>query len=226
MLITLAKLPGSILGRYNKALLNSPYKTKMATAGFTYMIADCICQAKVEKKDFQDYSPLRSARQASVGAFFAAPSLHVWHSILLPKLVKFCTRNVTKVLLSVFLNETALASYFISCLLFSFESLKTMSVQAGAQNVQNKFIPVFESSMKFWTGISLVNYSLVPIHLRPVFVSCWSMVWQTYVSYISNNKKLQVEAAEIREQEERDLELRFIPDYLPLASYRLASIHG
>lgn len=226
MLTTLAKFPISILGRYNKALLNAPYKTKMATAGITYFIADCICQGKVEKKEIQDYSPLRSARQASVGAFFAAPSLHVWHSILLPKVVKFCTRNAARVMLSVFLNETAFASYFIICLLFSFETLKTMSVKAGADNVQTKFTSVLGASMKFWTWISIVNYSLVPIHLRPVFVSCWSMVWQTYVSYVSNNQKLQAEAALEKEREEREQELRFIPEYLHLQTYRFAGIHG
>lgn len=223
MLNTLAKLPKSFLGRYNNALLNSPYKTKMATAGLTYFIADCICQSKVEKKDFQDYSPVRSARQASVGAFFVAPSLHVWHSILLPKIVKFCSRNVTRILVSVFLNETALASYFISCLLFSFETLKTMSPQAGAQNVQDKFVSVYGASMKFWTGISLINYSIMPVHLRPVFVSCWSMVWQTYVSYASNNKNVEAKSTSISEEEE---ETRFISDLTLLQNFKLASVYG
>lgn len=188
MFKSLIKLPASLLRSYNNSLMTSPYKTKMATAGFTYFLADNICQHHIEKKDLQDYSPVRSLRQASVGAFFAAPSLHVWHSIILPKLVKVCTRNITKVLVSVFLNETVLASYFISCLLFSFEALKHMDVQAGVKNVEKKFVPALEASMKFWTGISFINYGLVPIHLRPVFVSCWSVVWQSYLSYVSNNR--------------------------------------
>lgn len=159
----------------------------MATAGFTYFLSDYICQSKIEKKSLEDYSFTRSLRQGSVGAFFAAPSLHVWHSLILPKIVKFCTNNIAKLCVSVFLNETVLAGYFISCLLFSFETLKTLDVEAGAKNVQDKFVPALESSVKFWTGISFVNYGLVPIHLRPVYVSCWSVVWQSYLSYVSNN---------------------------------------
>jgi len=186
------KLPSTILSKYNKALINSPYKTKMATAGFTYFLADSICQNYIEKKQHvqaeEGYSYDRSLRQASVGAFFAAPSLHVWHSLILPKIVAGCTRNVTRVLVSVFLNETVLAGYFVSCLLFSFEALKMQSVEAGAQNVKEKFVPAIESSVKFWTGISFVNYALVLVHLRPVFVSCWSIVWQSYLSYVSNNQ--------------------------------------
>lgn len=192
MFNTLTRFPKKILGKYNTSLINSPYKTKMATAGFTYCLADYICQSHIEKKPVEDYSASRSLSQASVGAFFAAPSLHAWHSLILPKIVKVCTGNISRVLVSVLLNETVLAGYFVSCLLFSFEALKTQSVESGAQNVKDKFAPAIESSMKFWTGISFVNYGLIPVHLRPVFVSCWSVVWQSYLSYVSNNK-LQVQ---------------------------------
>jgi len=188
MIKSLISVPGTLLRRYNGALLKSPYKTKMATAGFTYFLADCICQNHIEKKESEDYSLVRSLRQASVGALFAAPSLHVWHSIILPKVVKNCTRTMTKVLVSVFLNETILAGYFVSILLFSFEALKKMNVDAGVQNVKDKFVPAIQTSVKFWTGISFINYGLIPIHFRPVFVSCWSLVWQSYLSYVSNNR--------------------------------------
>lgn len=195
MFKSIIKFPATLLAKYNKSLLNSPYKTKMITAGTTYCIADYICQSHIEKKPVEDYSVRRSLSQASVGAFFAAPSLHVWHSIILPKVARLCTSNITRVLVSVCLNETVLATYFISCLLFSFEALKTMNVEAGVQNVEKKFTGALGSSMKFWTGISLVNYSLVPVHLRPVFVSCWSVIWQSYLSYVSNNQQ------QLKEQE-------------------------
>jgi len=173
----------------------------MATAGITYFLADCICQDLIEKQEVKDHQ--RSVRQASVGAFFAAPSLHVWHSKILPMIVKNCTKNYTRVLVSVFLNESVLAGYFISCLLFSFEGLKHMSVEKGVQNVQDKFLPALETSVKFWTGISFINYGFLPIHMRPVFVSCWSIVWQSYLSYISNNRltNLPITPPEVEEKE-------------------------
>lgn len=203
MIKSLIKVPANVLSKYNSALLKSPYRTKMATAGFTYFLADCICQKYIEKNENKDHE--RSIRQASVGAFFAAPSLHVWHSKILPRIVKHCTKNYTRVLVSVFLNESILAGYFISCLLFSFESLKHRSFEAGIHNVQDKFLPALETSVKFWTGISFINYGFVPIHLRPVFVSCWSIVWQSYLSYISNNRLTNMPIAPA-EMEERDIQ--------------------
>jgi len=187
MIKSLVKAPSTLLSRYTSSLIHSPYKTKMATAGFTYFLADCICQGYIEKKTKEDYCGTRALRQGAVGAFFAAPSLHVWHSNLLPKVVKYCRGNVSRVAVSVLLNETLFATYFISFLLFSFEALKKRSVDEGVQNVQDKFVPAFGASVKFWPWISLINYSVVPIHLRPVFVSCWSVVWQSYLSYLSNN---------------------------------------
>jgi len=201
MIKSLIKVPANFLSKYNTSLLKSPYKTKMATAGFTYFLADCICQDLIEKQEVKDHD--RSLRQASVGAFFAAPSLHVWHSKILPRIVKGCTKNYTRVLVSVFLNESVLAGYFISCLLFSFEGLKHMSVEKGVQNVQDKFLPALDRSVKFWTGISFINYGFMPIHLRPVFVSCWSIGWQSYLSYISNNT-LTSPVTPLEENEEKE----------------------
>lgn len=211
----LMKGPKALLASYNRALLSSPYKTKMTTAGFTYFVADCICQDYIEKRESGNHSFERSLRQASVGAFFAAPSLHVWHSMILPKIVKGCTRTFPRVFLSVFLNETVLAGYFVSCLLFSFEALKTGNIEAGKENVKNKFLPAMESSVKFWTGISFINYGLVPVHLRPVFVSCWSIVWQSYLSYVSNNKLMK--PIEVLEKVEEDAETQVMPMMARLA---------
>lgn len=209
MLKSLTSTPVTLFKKYNSALINSPYKTKMTTLGFTYFLADYISQSHIEKKEAKDYSVTRSVRQSSVGAFFAAPSLHVWHTHVLPKFVQFCSRHASKVLLSVFLNETIFAGYFVSCLLFSFEALKTFNVQAGAQNVQEKFLPTIGASVKFWTGISFLNYGFMPIHLRPVFVSVWSVIWQSYVSYVSNNKTQDTSNTATQEKEEEEIEINY-----------------
>jgi protein Mpv17 len=165
----------------------------MFTAGTTYFIADNICQRYIEKKSPEDYSLDRSCRQSAVGALFAAPSLHIWHSTILPRIIKPIVSRFTGVMVAVFLNETLLATYFICALLFSFEALKKGDINAGLQNVKEKFSSAIVTSMKFWTGISFINYGLIPVHMRPVFVSCWSVVWQSYLSYVANNKLQQKE---------------------------------
>lgn len=213
MLKTLFKSPILLLRSYNTALLKRPYTTKMLTAGTTYFIADNICQRYIEKKETKNYSLDRSLRQASVGCFFAAPSLHLWHSSILPKIIKPISGRFKAVCLAVFLNESVLASYFICCLLFSFEALKHLDPKAGVRNVKEKFSSAIVTSVKFWTGISFINYGLIPVHLRPVFVSCWSIVWQSYLSYVSNNKLNQTKTLSAVLEEEKEV---FLPKNLQL----------
>jgi len=179
----------------------------MITAGSTYFLADCICQNYIEKRAEENHNYTRSMRQAGVGAFFAAPTLHVWHSMMLPKIVKGCTGFMTRLGLSVLLNETILAAWFVSVILFSFEALKDGDVQAGVDNVKEKFAPAISTSVKFWTPISIINYGLMPVHLRPFFVNCWSMVWQSYLSYVANNKVITMPEALEKAEEEVELEL-------------------
>jgi len=190
----------------------------MLTAGTTYFIADNICQRKIEKKDAVKYSLERSLRQAAVGCFFAAPSLHIWHSSILPKLIKPISGRFKAVALAVFLNESLLGSYFICSLLFAFEALKKRDPKAGVENVKQKFGTAMVTSVKFWTGISFINYGLMPVHLRPVFVSCWSIVWQSYLSYMSNNKLTQTGTVIVEETQVEETKEDFIPQskYLQL----------
>jgi len=218
MIKTILKSPLLLLRKYNAALLKSPYKTKMLTAGTTYFIADNICQRFIEEKSANKYSLERSFRQASVGCFFAAPSLHIWHSGILPKLIKPISGRFKAVALAVFLNETVLASYFVCSLLFAFEALKKRDPQAGIENVKEKFSSAIVTSIKFWTGISFINYGFLPVHLRPVFVSCWSIVWQSYLSYISNNKLTQTGKVVVEENPIAEIKETFSPQkkYLQL----------
>ena len=166
----------------------------MATAGTAFFIADCICQRYVENKTTQEYSLKRSVRQSSVGVFFAGPSLHIWHTMIIPKIAQRFSSKPAKILASIVSTETAFGMYFVCSLLFYFEVLKTQSVEAGVRSVENKFWPTFGNSLKFWPFVSAINFSLIPIHLRSIFVNFFAIIWQTYLSYVSNNKATNIGA--------------------------------
>ena len=182
------KYLSNILQKYNQLLIDAPYKTKMVTAGTTYFLGDFVCQNLIEKKPGQEKSIFRSLRQGAVGLLFAGPSLHIWHSKMLPALVKPFTGRLTTLAAAVVFNELIIGSYFVASLLFAFEAIKKRDINAGIQNVKEKFPSAIIMSIKFWTGVSVLNFGFMPIHLRPVFVSCWSIVWQSYLSYVSNNQ--------------------------------------
>jgi len=57
-----------------------------------------------------------------------------------------------------------LAGYFVSCLLFCFEALKMQSLEAGAQNVKDKFVSIqcFQASLERMLSI-FIDAPLVPL---------------------------------------------------------------
>jgi len=186
----------SLVNRYTQRLQRAPYSTKMATSCFIFSASDFVCQRYVEKKDFKDYSYARTFRQAMLATLFFAPTLHVWHSKLIPFVTKSIKSKFRTIATSYVLGEGLLSPYCLTSALFLFEYLRSHDVNSGVKNVQEKFWPTLMRSYQFWGIISLFTYSVIPIHVRPVFTNCWSFLWQIYMSNVSNSN-IQIE-------EERD----------------------
>ena len=189
------QLPVTLFHKYSNALIHSPYKTKMISAGIGYFVGDVVCQMYMEQQNSDTYDFKRSIRQALVGAFFAGPTLHLWHTLGIPRLNRYFPNRIPRVLASVFLHAAVLDAYLALCLLFLFESLRTWSVEAGIRNVKNKFVTAYVNSLKFWTGLSFISYGVVPVHFRPIFANVWTIAWQSYLSYVSNNKAKSIGSA-------------------------------
>jgi len=179
----------SLFQKYTQRLQKKPYSTKMATSCFIFTISDYVCQTYIEKKTSADYNYVRTFRQAMFGTLFVSPSLHVWHSHFIPAVTRPLKTRFATVATSVALGETLLSSYFLSSVLFFYDFMASHSFESGKRNVQEKFWPTFLRSFQYWSGVSLMTYSIIPIHFRPVFSNCFSFAWQIYMSYIANLKQ-------------------------------------
>ena len=202
MLKSFLQFPKQAFNRYNRALLESPYKTKMATAGFAFFVADVICQRFIEHKKGNDYSINRTLRQSFVGTFVSGPSLHVGHTMIIPNITKYFATRPAKVLVSMLISETMFNLYFACTLLFCFEFIRTMSVDSSLKEVELKVWSAFWNSMKFWPFVNIVSFSVVPVHFRPLFINFFSIIWQTYLSYVSNNKPVDLSALVVEAEKE------------------------
>jgi len=183
------KILGSLFQRYVQRLQTKPYSTKMATSCFIFTTSDFICQRFVEKKTSEDYSYLRTFRQAMFGTLYGAPILHLWHSKFIPRATSFFKNKFQKVAASYALGEGVFSPYSLAVALFSFELLNSYRVENATRNVKEKFWPTLFRSFQFWGVISLFTYSVVPIYFRPVWTNCWSLTWQIYLSFIANFKQ-------------------------------------
>ena len=53
--------------------------------------------------------------------------------------------------------------------------------------IRNKLPSIVQSSITFWGPINCITWYYVPTHLRIVFVSCVSLMWNSYLSYMQHS---------------------------------------
>jgi len=176
------------LYRYSESLRKHPVYTKMMSIGVIYFTADVLCQTLVEGKRYRNYSSGRTLRHCVNGAFFVAPTLHVWHSKVIPALTFGFKNRYKRILAAYLLGELVFAPLFIASLLFLYEADRAKSTDAGFQNVKEKFKPTLIAYYKHWTLVSLLTYSVVPIPYRPIFTSLYGINWQMYISQVAGKK--------------------------------------
>ena len=57
-----------------------------------------------------------------------------------------------------------------------------------ATRMRREFPPTTAYSLLFWTPAQTVNFTLVPLHLRPLFLNSAMVVWTTYLSIAGHRR--------------------------------------
>jgi len=161
----------------------------MTTSCFVFSSGDFLCQRYIEKKTGDDYSYTRTLRQALFGTFMVAPTLHLWHSRIIPAVTKPFQSRFKQIAVSYVLGEGLLSPYFLVVALFYYGYTKNFDFEEGRVNMTEKFFSTVLRSFQFWGVVSLFTYSVVPIIYRPVFSNCFSIAWQAYLSHVANAQR-------------------------------------
>jgi len=180
------KFATSMFRGYTNLLLTQPLKTKMITSGIISGFGDMLCQKFAEKKSAQDYSYTRTLRQSSVACLYSAPIWHKWFGTVLPWIIRPIKFIPARILTSALLENTIMGGFSMATSLFLLESLKSGNANTAIDNVQEKFAPIMTNAVKFWSVISLINHTFVPVHLKVLVNNVTGIVWQSYVSHMVN----------------------------------------
>lgn len=183
------KFLSSLFQRYTHSLTVRPYTTKMATSFFVFSSGDFICQRYIEKRSAQHYDYTRTFRQAVFGTLMVAPTLHIWHSKMIPVIIKPFQSRFKQVAVSYALGEGLLSPYFLMIALFYYGYTKKFDFEEGRANLNEKFLTTLLRSFQFWGIVSMFTYSIVPIIYRPVWTNCFSIAWQAYLSHVANAQR-------------------------------------
>lgn len=176
--------------RYNTSLISNPYRTKMITAGIIFGTADVVCQKFLEKPaENKGFDYRRFFNMVFIGSCISAPLSHLWYCKLANQICSRVTMNAKlQPWVALAADQILYTPISISVFLFMNEYMKDFSSLKAIKNVREKFVAGMITNFKMWPPIVLVNFALVPVQLRVLFINVFGFFWTIYLSHLQNSK--------------------------------------
>ncbi|KZP28747.1 hypothetical protein FIBSPDRAFT_1039477 [Athelia psychrophila] len=167
----------SLLRAYNSVLQRRPYAASMATSAVLFGGGDVIAQQAIEKKGLKAHDWARTARLTFYGGVFFGPAMTKWYQLL--NRIQF--PNPTKATIyRVALDQGVLTPGVVA---FFFSSMTLMEGK-GFGDVKERLDKAYQPTLlRNWcvfVPTQIINFALVPHHLRFVVVSVVSLFWSAY----------------------------------------------
>lgn len=173
------------LKRYNASLIDKPYRTKMITAGLIFGTADAVCQHFLEKTNQFNYR--RLFNMIFYGTFISAPLAHLWYCKVASNICsKVTTSRKLLPWVSMAADQVLYTPISLSAFLFMNEYLKDFKSLKALKNVREKFKDGMIANFKLWPPLVLINFALIPVQLRVLFINTFGFFWTIYLSYLQN----------------------------------------
>jgi hypothetical protein len=172
---------------YLHLLQSSPIQTKALTAGLLTLLGNVLTQKVFEKKPNFD-----TARALKFVAFslLLTPISHYWYKFLDSLFPKRDVRKiegnkqqaldltpVKKLLLDELIYDPFCIVFFYTVI----GLLEGKDFQQIKQTVATQWWPTQKMSWRVWPIVQLINFSVVPGHLRILFINCVSFWWGIFM---------------------------------------------
>ncbi len=160
----------------------------MLIAGLVTPITDYSCQKYIEKVG-DKYNPGRTMRQAIVASCFIAPSIYVYSTKFVAKVLpRACgLTRLNKQHFWLFFSEFALFQPFLMLgIFFNLEFLRTGNVKDGIQNSITKAPIMLNFTPLYFTIVMSAKFRYIAPFYRPVFFTILNLPCALGVSFLNN----------------------------------------
>ncbi|KAF5328195.1 hypothetical protein D9619_013386 [Psilocybe cf. subviscida] len=170
------------LSAYNNLLHRRPMLTQCATGAVIFAAGDLVAQQVVEKRGLKGHDLTRTARVVAYRGLIFGPLLTKWFQYLNSVNASSSIRTLAY---RVGLDQFVAGPMFIG--LF----YTTMSVMEGVPHealprLERAFMPSLMVGWGVYMPVQILNFTLVPPHMRVLFVSGISLFWNAYLSAANN----------------------------------------
>ncbi|KAK0066102.1 protein Mpv17 [Biomphalaria pfeifferi] len=170
---------------YSRLLKTYPLRTMAFTTGTIMTAGDCISQLAIERKGLQQYDLKRSSRFLVLGFCFFGPMMRGWY-LTLDKLYAGKKFAAIKMMAT---DQLCMSPFFLSTFLTVMGLLKGETIQEIKNKFQKEFFPLLFTSYKVWPLAQLINFYVLPLQHRVLFVNCVALGWNTYLAWVTERKQ-------------------------------------
>ena len=125
---------------------------------------------------------------AIIGGPFAAPYAHLWYCKWVPSIMPKITANPKlQALFSVVGDQLLFTPPLMTSFLFLNDFLLNWNVKSAINNVREKLWRGLKTNWTVWPPVQFINFTLIPVHFRVLFVNIVGLFWSIYLSYLQNN---------------------------------------
>ncbi|KAL4070068.1 hypothetical protein V8B97DRAFT_1917788 [Scleroderma yunnanense] len=179
----------SFLRFYNAVLIRRPVLSQSLTAAVLFGAGDIIAQQAIEERG-KNHDFMRTARLTFYGGAIFGPALTKWYQLL--NRIKFS--NPTKaVIYRVWLDQAILTPAAVAFFFGTMSILEGKGLPGAVERIRTAYEPTLIRNWAVFIPTQIVNFALVPHHLRFVVVSVVSLFWNTYLSAVNARSEHQLE---------------------------------
>ncbi|KAG2356632.1 hypothetical protein BDR07DRAFT_1473705 [Suillus spraguei] len=174
----------SVLRLYNAALIRRPMFAQSATAAFLFGAGDVIAQQIIERQGKNHDS---NSFLILSGAFFG-PALTKWYQLL--NRIKFSSPTKA-VIYRVWLDQAILTPVAVGFFFGTMSIMEGKGISGAQDRISTAYTPTLIRNWGVFIPTQIINFAIVPHHLRFVVVSVVSLFWNTYLSAVNASSQHQ-----------------------------------
>jgi len=189
---------------YGEQLQHRPILTKSVTAGIIFTLSDYLAQ-RLEQRQQQEQGPegrrkssltLNKTRLISgglVGLLYFGPAAHYWYDTIFRL---FPATKLVSTLQKAALGQVIFGPSF-TCLFFAVGLAQAGQLTFGnwIRKIRTDLPRAWLAGSSFWPLVDILSYSVIPKTYIPLFINLCSLVWNVYLSWISNRSTNKTSSA-------------------------------
>ncbi|KAK9323624.1 hypothetical protein V1517DRAFT_91964 [Lipomyces orientalis] len=170
---------------YNARLATRPILTQCVTTAFLFGAGDVVAQTLSPDPALKGkYDYIRTGRMCFHGGVVFAPVVIQWYKLVSTRIV-IPGRPMLEALARMAVDQTVWAPVGIASFYVSMGVLQLHSWDQIKEDLRTKWWRTMVGNYAVWPAVQFVNFRIVPLDYRLMFVNIVSIAWNAFLSWFS-----------------------------------------